>query len=217
MWLDWIWPNKKICCYLHVLKILNPDQSNWRSGVQWSFPYGECSLIKVQINFWNLLQQEIGSNRSKRFQKPPLIVHVHFRNPAASRSVLGGLDSSPNVLGLVHGLVESQIGDDNRIIKVRILAFSETVCILGNGDSRLPKDLTFLKKWANPGLFCIFSFFQTQNLQKICRLQRDLNSDLRNRRRARRPHDHNHGSSHLFLPSFQVLHYRLRQTRFLPF
>ena len=58
---------------------------------------------------------------------------------------------------------------------------------------------TFFKKWANSGLFFVFSFFSNTILQKKnCRLQRDLNSDCRSRRRARWPLDHHHGPIHLY-------------------
>ena len=56
----------------------------------------------------------------------------------------------------------------------------------------------FFKKWANPGLFCLFSIFSNTILQKNCILQRDSNSDRRSRRRARCPLDHHHGiNTHL--------------------
>ena len=32
---DWILPNKKICCSLYVVKLLNPNMSNRRPDVQW--------------------------------------------------------------------------------------------------------------------------------------------------------------------------------------
>ena len=32
--LDWHLPKKKICCYLFLLKQLNPNQSIWRQAVQ---------------------------------------------------------------------------------------------------------------------------------------------------------------------------------------
>ena len=57
-----------------------------------------------------------------------------------------------------------------------------------------PQELqSFFKKWAYPGLFCLFSFFSNTILQKNCRLQRDSNSDLQSRRRARWPLDHHYG------------------------
>ena len=33
VWLDWILPNKKICCYLYVV-----NRSNWKLAVHWYFP-----------------------------------------------------------------------------------------------------------------------------------------------------------------------------------
>ena len=35
---------RKYDFYLHVLKLQNPNQSNWRPAVQRYFPYSECSL-----------------------------------------------------------------------------------------------------------------------------------------------------------------------------
>ena len=40
---DLIQLNNKICCYLCVVKLLNPKQWNWRPAMKWSFPYGEGS------------------------------------------------------------------------------------------------------------------------------------------------------------------------------
>ena len=34
VWLNWILPNKKICCYLWVVKLLYLNQSKWRPVVQ---------------------------------------------------------------------------------------------------------------------------------------------------------------------------------------
>ena len=41
IWLDWIWPNKKIGCKLDALKLLNSNQSNWRPSIQWESSYGD--------------------------------------------------------------------------------------------------------------------------------------------------------------------------------
>ena len=55
--------------------------------------------------------------------------------------------------------------------------------------------IIFFKKIGQPrSLFCLFSFFSTNNLQKNCRLQRDSNSDRWSRRRAHWPLDHHHGT-----------------------
>ena len=64
--------------------------------------------------------------------------------------------------------------------------------------------LFFLKNGPTPTSFCLFSFFQTQILEKNCRLQRDSNSDHQNRRRARWPLDHHHGSFGMLFVRFLV-------------
>ena len=50
-----------------------------------------------------------------------------------------------------------------------------------------------LKNGQTPASFCLYSFFSNTNYTKNCRLQRDLNSDWRSRRRGRWPLDHHHG------------------------
>ena len=54
--------------------------------------------------------------------------------------------------------------------------------------------VSFLKQISQPGsLFVYFRSFQTQILQKNCRLQRDSNSDCRSRTQARWPLEDHHG------------------------
>ena len=50
-----------------------------------------------------------------------------------------------------------------------------------------------LKNGQTPASFCLYSFFSNTNYTKNCRLQRDLNSDWRSRRRGRWPLDHHPG------------------------
>ena len=67
--------------------------------------------------------------------------------------------------------------------------------------------LFFIFKYGpSPAYFCLFSFFSNNLQNKNCRLQRDLISDRRNRRRTRWPLDHHHWPIFNFIFNLHYIH-----------
>ena len=75
--LNCIWPKKKICCYLYVVKQLNSIKFNWRLAVLWSLP------VRVSV-LWSMFSARW---TSKRFLPIVKLKNSESAKPEASKSI----------------------------------------------------------------------------------------------------------------------------------
>ena len=119
----------------------------------------------------------------------PLVVAICRRKSTRVTAVIGGLVTA---LGCLFSSFASQF-HQLFFSYGAIIGKLVTIRWPGAGAIKILQHTFFKKNGPTPASFSLFSSFQTQILQKNCRLQQDSNSDCWSRRRALWPLDHHHG------------------------